>query len=681
VLACGAQRSAFRQGDVLNAMLSAYTARVRRAGAATSRPNWWCVLLAGTAINILACVPPATAQTCTPINNVTDLQNINENLSGNYCLTQNIDASATAGWNGGAGFVPIGNFTTNFTGTFDGQGHTISNLFVNPATAYDFVGLFGDVAYGGAIANVGLIGGSVSGGYSEVGALVGSNSGTVSRSYATATVSGGSYSESVGGLVGYNFGTVSRSYATGTVSGGGSFSCGFGCSVNSSAAGLVGYNVGTVTQSYATGAVSGSYYVGGLIAYNATGGIVSQSYATGAVNGSAAYSAGGLVGVNYDYVSQSYATGAVSGGGAVIGGTSVGGLVGFNYSQVVQSYATGAVSDASCASCVAGGLVGDNWSDGDVASSYWDTTTTGQASGAGANFGGFIATGLTTAQFQSGLPSGFDPTVWGSNPTVNSGFPYLRWPTLTATPTTGPAPLAVTFTATSLALPMTYTINFGDGTTGALQGSCIGVTAIVSGQGGIQCSGSASHTYTSSGSYPATLLNASSQTLGIATITVTGAAPKVSFAATPPSTPRAGIEDSRIDPSGGIAPPNQAATLGSQTISALQDAMQDVPPKTLEVPLAGSNATVPTISSFTASPASISPFAGGGSATLSWSVVSATSLSISSLGAVTGTSVQVNPSQTTTYILTASNAQGSVTAQTTVTVAGYRWRRADPLSR
>jgi hypothetical protein len=652
VLACAAQRSAFWQGDVLNAMLSAYTARVRRAGAVTSRPNWWCVLLAGTTINILACVPPATALTCTPINNVTDLQNINANLSGNYCLTQDIDASATAGWNGGAGFVPIGNFTTNFTGTFDGQGHTISNLFVNPATAYDFVGLFGDVAYGGAIANVGLIGGAVSGSYSEVGALVGSNSGTVSRSYATATVSGGSYSESVGGLVGFNFGTVSRSYATGTVSGGGSFTCGFGCSVNSSAAGLVGYNVGTVTQSYATGAVSGSYYVGGLIAYNATGGIVSQSYATGAVNGSAAYTAGGLVGVNYNYVSQSYATGAVSGGGAVIGGTSVGGLVGFNYSQVVESYATGPVSDASCASCVAGGLVGDNWSHSNVASSYWDTTTTGQASGAGANFGDFSATGLTTPQFQSGLPSGFDPTVWGSNPTINSGFPYLRWPTLTATPTTGPASLTVTFTATGLALPMTYTINFGDGTTGALQGSCIGVTAIMGGQGGIQCFGSASHIYTAAGSYSATLLNALGLTVATVAITVTGAAPKVSFTATSPSTPRAGIEYNRIDVSSGIASPNKAAT-----------------------------ATVPTISSFAASPASISPFAEGGSATLSWSVASATSLSISGLGAVAGTSIQVNPSQSTTYTLTASNAQGAVTAQTTVTVAGYRSRRADPLSR
>jgi hypothetical protein len=215
---------------------------------------------------------------------------------------------------------------------------------------------------------------------------------------------------------------------------------------------------------------------------------------------------------------------------------------------------------------------------------------------------------------------------------------------LTATPASGTPPLVVTFTASDLTPPMTYTINFGDGTTGALtQGSCIGVTAIVGGQGGIQCSGSASHTYTAAGSYTATLLNALGLTVGIAAITVTGAAPTVSFTPTSPPTPRAGIAYNRIDASGGIAPSTNKAA----------------------------NASVPTISSFTASPASISPF-DGASATLSWSVASATSLSISGLGAVIGNSIQVSPSQTTTYTLTAGNAQGSVTAQTTVTVAGYR---------
>jgi len=251
---------------------------------------------------------------------------------------------------------------------------------------------------------------------------------------------------------------------------------------------------------------------------------------------------------------------------------------------------------------------------------------------------------------------------------------------LTATPTSGTPPLAVTFTASGLALPMTYTVNFGDGTTGALtQSSCIGLSAIVSGQGGIQCSGSASHTYTAAGSYSATLLNALGLTVGSVEIFVTGAAPNAGIAAPHKA---ATVGSQTILGSQTLGSQTLGLqTLGSQTIPALQDAMQDGPRQTLEAAVAGSNATVPTISSFTASPASIAPFGEGESATLSWSVASATSLSISGLGTVTGNSIQVSPSQTTTYTLTASNAQGAATAQTTVTVAGYRSRRADPLSR
>jgi hypothetical protein len=77
-------------------------------------------------------------------------------------------------------------------------------------------------------------------------------------------------------------------------------------------------------------------------------------------------------------------------------------------------------------------------------------------------------------------------------------------------------------------------------------------------------------------------------------------------------------------------------------------------------------AGAPVISSFTASPSVIAP---GQSSTLSWSVSGATSLSISpGVGPVTGTSVSVSPTTTTEYVLTASNAAGSTTARTTVTV-------------
>ena len=60
-------------------------------------------------------------------------------LNGNYYLTGDLDASDTLNWNGGFGFQPVGSSspvkaTTAFTGTFDGQGHTISGLFINRPT-------------------------------------------------------------------------------------------------------------------------------------------------------------------------------------------------------------------------------------------------------------------------------------------------------------------------------------------------------------------------------------------------------------------------------------------------------------------------------------------------------------------------------------------------------------------
>jgi len=81
-----------------------------------------------------------------------------------------------------------------------------------------------------------------------------------------------------------------------------------------------------------------------------------------------------------------------------------------------------------------------------------------------------------------------------------------------------------------------------------------------------------------------------------------------------------------------------------------------------------SSAPPPVITSFTASPPSLP--AGGGTTTLSWAVTGATSLSIDrGVGTVTGTSKSVGVTATTPFTLTATNANGSTTAQTTVGVA------------
>ncbi|WP_184253945.1 MBG domain-containing protein [Rhodopseudomonas rhenobacensis] len=233
-------------------------------------------------------------------------------MTGHYALGSNIDASATATWNSGLGFAPIGTLVLPFTGTFDGLGHAISGLVINrPVTADQ--GLFGSTGSASLIRNVGLVAGSVNA-LSSGGGLVGSNTGTIINSYNTGTVSGGS---SLGGLMGSNTGAVSRSYATGDVNG------------TSSVGGLMGSNTGTIEQSYATGNVFGTTYVGGLTGSSTTG-IVSNTYATGSVTGTT--SVGGLMGANSSSVVNSYSTGAVS------GGNSVGGLLGSNSGAVTSSY-------------------------------------------------------------------------------------------------------------------------------------------------------------------------------------------------------------------------------------------------------------------------------------------------------------------------------------------------------
>ena len=89
-----------------------------------------------------------------------------------------------------------------------------------------------------------------------------------------------------------------------------------------------------------------------------------------------------------------------------------------------------------------------------------------------------------------------------------------------ASPTSGSAPLPVTFRASGLTPTMTYTINFGDGTIGHItRGSCI-VTANPGHC--VQCSYSASHTYSTAGTDTAALLNASGVPLGAVTINVGG---------------------------------------------------------------------------------------------------------------------------------------------------------------
>ena len=120
-----------------------------------------------------------------------------------------VDA-ADAYWHEGAGWAPLGDNTTGFTATFNGNGHAIENLFINRGTT-DYVGLFGKTGTGSEVRQVGLPDVAVTG-QSYVGGLVGWNEGSVTSSHAGGQVTGTSID--TGGLVGWSTHRITTSYAT-----------------------------------------------------------------------------------------------------------------------------------------------------------------------------------------------------------------------------------------------------------------------------------------------------------------------------------------------------------------------------------------------------------------------------------------------------------------------------------
>jgi len=146
-------------------------------------------------------------------------------------------------------------------GEFDGDGHGISNLSFDLDFA-SFVGLFGYLAAGGKVTQVGVENVNITVD-SVAGGLVGKNSGTVSNSYSAGNVTG---DYNVGGVAAYSNGIVSNSHSTCSVTGTGRVG------------GLVGWNdEGTVSNSYSTGNVTGHEDVGGLVGWNDEG-AVSDSF-------------------------------------------------------------------------------------------------------------------------------------------------------------------------------------------------------------------------------------------------------------------------------------------------------------------------------------------------------------------------------------------------------------------
>ena len=243
------------------------------------------------------------------IGDVDQLQCINnQGLEASYELISDIEAGETAAWNTGKGFKPIGSPDPNspaFNGTFNGNGHTVSNLTITRSSRTG-VGMFGAVLAGSSITDTRLVDVDIVGDR-RVGALVGESYGDITRTYADGSVTGQGPN---GGLVGDMEGTITKSASAVDVSGSGY------------SAGLVGYlESGSVIDSYATGDVSGEN-TGGLVGF--TSGPVVRSYAAGEV-GSGLFE-GGLAGRTFDSITNSYWDIPASGLSFSDGGTGLGNL-------------------------------------------------------------------------------------------------------------------------------------------------------------------------------------------------------------------------------------------------------------------------------------------------------------------------------------------------------------------
>jgi len=338
------------------------------------------------------CILEISAQT--EIWTAEDLDNIRYNLDLHYVQMANIDLD-TYPYNTNEGWKPIGEFTdynvnSPFTGSYNGNGYIISNLYVSRPDN-DYVGLFGFSSYASfyniELMNVNITGNrrvggvigsasmsniqncSVSGAVSGIDDMIGGLAGMIFYSnivngYSEVDVQGRDY---IGGIVGYTYaGSINNSSSVRGITG------------NRVVGGLVGtINNSIITNSYSRGNINGNRILGGLAGILSSS-ICSSCYATGQVSGSDYI--GGFSGHKwYSTVDKCYASGNVFGSdliggfsgsikyssidkckatGEVSGLNQVGGFVGENYhSDVRRCYSTGFVIGND----MVGGFVGQNW--------------------------------------------------------------------------------------------------------------------------------------------------------------------------------------------------------------------------------------------------------------------------------------------------------------------------------
>jgi len=328
----------------------------------------------------------ATAPTSNQITALNNLVYVAENSSRwatAYTQTANVNAWWTCGWDYQKGWTPIGNNTTEYTGTtYDGDNFEVNHLFINRSSS-DFQGFFGYIN-GTEVKDLTIKNANISA-RSSLAALSGSGDNvTIRNCHVTGSISGiGASADFTGGVIGDSRGNSLIEYSSANVS------------------------------------ISGLHDVGALVGRVLNDGSTSTvryCYSKGTVTGTGGY-IGGLAGQNNGTISNCFSEATVKGSGYKVGG-----LVGFQwYGSIDKCYSKGSVTGSSELGGLVGGRTGST-----TTNSYWDTQTSGRATSV-------EGTGKTTAYMKLAstyIAGGWDfvkvNNVWAMNYNENSGYPFIR---------------------------------------------------------------------------------------------------------------------------------------------------------------------------------------------------------------------------------------------------------------
>lgn len=324
------------------------------------------------------------------ISNKNHLNNVRNHLDSHFKLICDIefgDADFTESgcfYNNNSGFIPIGTSSKNaFSGTFDGNGFAIKNLYINyeleEHTVYG--GLFGYTF--GTIKNLSVLDGIIS--VSAVaptvytitsayaGGIAGCNRGNIINCYTSCDVlakssvlsSRATADSNAGGIVGTNSsGVIENCCNTGKVTA--------SAEKNDDAGGIAGVNSsGIIFNCYNTGTISGDF-TGGITGRNLESSSIRNCYNTGSIS---AYSgstdrAGGIAGENISTIVE------CNNSGNVWADDYSGGIVGYHNTGILEKcYNNGEISSDS----VSGGIAGEVL--GTITTCYNTGTVTGKCSG------------------------------------------------------------------------------------------------------------------------------------------------------------------------------------------------------------------------------------------------------------------------------------------------------------